>query len=82
MQCVVALTVRTSTTGTARDLPCFPSLAPPLVIWHIAMGVGLGQRMEFLCSLMCLRVASRTRLERKETCPICDTPMSFEELLS
>ena len=25
--------------------------------------------------------AALGRLERKETCPICDTPMSFEELL-
>jgi hypothetical protein len=27
-------------------------------------------------------VSRMRRLERKETCPICDTPMSFEELLA
>ena len=44
---------------------------------HEPVACAVGPQRE--CSVGVVRLR---RLERKETCPICDTPMSFEELLA
>ncbi len=44
---------------------------------HTSVTCAVGPRRERSAGLPRSR-----RLERKETCPICDTPMSFEELLA